>query len=581
MPELPMAGIDSRPSSPTSADPPPHVVEAPGGGASRGGSADDAARVRRLRALASEIEALPTTHAAFHRLLAVAVETLHGAGAWVGLTMEDSDALVAVATFGDIPIEAGARVPRDRAFAARALSAHSAVYADPSTGVRWSDTVIARSPVRAVAAPLRAEGEQAVGMLAIIGGPGRLFTVADGAFVTDLGVLATRVLRRRNNGRRALDELPAQSPVASSYAEPMLIDAASAVTVDDFAAATMQRLDNSAFLGVSIAIRDRAQGTLRFPAAVGALAALRGVRTPLDASRAEHLSRQRRAVQMPDARQLVPEGWRSLVPALPGASIALVDGDVALGRIDVVFDPDRVIPHEAMRRIEQQSAMLGRALGVVMTRVSRTPIDPAIESLHALRSTLAARLHDLTSPIAGISALSELLADEPLSPEILELVSLIQRSARRASDAARTLRGLADDAERSPEPVAIEALVMAILRERTEAQRALAITMDVAIDPALPLIAWPIASLRDWFASAIVASETALLGSARRRIDVRATVEGGLAVLSVADDGMPLGIVAAESELHGASVSVIRTDDGRTIRRLAVPLRIGAPAHQS
>jgi len=577
MPELPRVGIDVTAPSASLPDTPAHVTEAPGGGASRGGSADDSARARRLRALATEIETLPTTHAALQRLLAVAVETLHGAGAWVGLTMEDSDALVAVATFGEIPIEAGARVPRDRAFAARALDAHSAVYADPSTGVRWSDTVLARTPVRAVAAPLRVDGEQAVGMIAVIGGPGRLFTVSDGAFATELGLLATRVLRRRNNGRRATDEPAAPALIESSYAVPMLLDAANSVTVDDFAAATMHRLDDAAFLGVSIAVRDRATGTLRFPSAVGALAALRGVRTPLDAGRAEQLARQRRAVQLPDARLLVPDGWRSLVPALPGASIALLDGDVALGRIDFVFDPDRVFPHEAIRRIEQQSSMLGRALGAVMTRVARTPIDPAIESLHALRSTLAGRLHDLTSPIAGISALSELLADEPLSPEILELVSLIQRSARRASDAARTLRGLADDAELSREPVAVEALVTAILRERTEAQHALAISVDVAIDPTLPPVPWPAAALRDWFASAIVASETALLGSARRRIDVRASVEGGLAVLSVADDGMPLGLVATEGELHGATVSVIRTDDGRTIRRLAIPLRIGSP----
>ena len=122
---------------------------------------------------------------------------------------------------------------------------------------------------------------------------------------------------------------------------------------------------------------------------------------------------------------------------------------------------------------------------------------------------------------------------------------------------------------------------MAILRERTEAQRALAITVDVAIDPALPPVPWPSASLRDWFASAVVASETALLGSARRRIHVRGNVEGGLAVLSVADDGIALGLIATEGELHGATVSVIRTDDGRTIRRLAIPLRIGSPAPSS
>ena len=579
MPDVPIRGVDAPVAPAPALSPQPPVIDAPAGGASRGGgTADDSSRARRLRALATEIETLPTTHAALARLLAVAVETLHGAGAWVGLTMEDSDALVVVASTGEIPVDAGARVPRDRAFAARALNANSAVFADPSTGVRWTDTLIAKTPVRAVAAPLLVDGEHAVGIISIIGGPGRLFTVADGTFAHELGSLAALVLRRRDPVARVAHTDDTERQASSTFVMPMLLDAAAAVTVDDFASAVIHRLDDRAFLGVSIAVRDRATGTLRFPAALGALAALRGVRTPLDQSRAEHLARQRRAVQMPDARQLVPEEWRSLVPALPSASIALIEGDVAVGRIDIVFDPDRPLPYDAMRRIEQQAGTLARALGVLVARVARTPTDPGLESLHALRSTLTSRLHDLTSPIAGISALSELLAEENLSPEILELVELIQRSARRASDAARTLRGLADDADTDvqSDPVAVDILIRDLLRERAEAQKALAVVVNVVVDPGLPPVPWATVALRDWFASAVVASETALLGSARRRIDIRAGLDDGMAVITVADDGVPIGIVPSEGELHGATISVIRTDDGRTIRRLAIPLRIGS-----
>jgi hypothetical protein len=101
MPELPLQGIDAP--APTAVRLP--IADAPAGGASRGGGvADDAARQKRLRALAAEIETLPTTHAAFARLLSVAVESLHGAGAWIGLTMEDTDALVVVASHGDVPV---------------------------------------------------------------------------------------------------------------------------------------------------------------------------------------------------------------------------------------------------------------------------------------------------------------------------------------------------------------------------------------------------------------------------------------------------------------------------------------------
>jgi hypothetical protein len=91
----------------------------------------------------------------------------------------------------------------------------------------------------------------------------------------------------------------------------------------------------------------------------------------------------------------------------------------------------------------------------------------------------------------------------------------------------------------------------------------------------MPSIAWPAVALRDWAAAAIIASETALLASARRRIDVRVGLEGPLAVVTVADDGIPIGVLPSDSLLHGATMSVIRTDDGRTIRRLAIPLTIG------
>jgi signal transduction histidine kinase len=575
MPDLPSGGMDVAASIP-SPGPIVPVADAPAGGASRGGGvSDDASRAARLRALAAEIETLPTTHSAFTRLLTVAVDTLHGAGAWIGLTMEDSDALVVVASHGDVGVESGARVPRDRAFAARALTALSTVFADPSTGVRWNDTVVARTPVRAVAAPLLVDGDEAVGVIAIVGGPGRLFTPGDGTFVHELGSLAALILRRPNiNTATAVTE-PAVSDDADFLA-PMLLDAAAAVTVDDFTAALIRRIDDPAFLGVCIAVRDAANSALRFPSALGALAALRGVRTPFDPARADHLSRQRRAVHLPDARMVVPDEWRSLVPALPGASIALVDHDIAIGRIDLVFDPDKPVPHDATRRITHQAAAIANAIAVISARVARTPTDAGLESLHAMRNALSTRMHDLASPVAGVSALAELLSGEDLTPELQELIELIQRSARRASDAARNLQMLADDVDALPEPVAIDALISETLRERAEAQRALAVVVNVTIDPALPLVPWPSSALRDWLAAAVVASETALLGSARRRIDIRAGLDGGLAVITVADDGVPVGVVPSEWELHGATISVIRTDDGRTIRRLAIPLRIGS-----
>jgi signal transduction histidine kinase len=424
------------------------------------------------------------------------------------------------------------------------------------------------------------DGEHAAGVISIIGGPARLFTVADGTFAHELGALAAGVLRRRD--RRAPVAIAAVAPAEDSgLTTSLLLRAAAANTVDEFAASIVHRLDDPAFLGVAVAVFDSDVGTLRFPAALGALTALRGVQTPIDASRVEHLARQRRGVPLPDARHLVPEGWRSLVPALPGTSIALIDRDTAVGRVDIVYDAERTIPHAATRRIEQQAGMIARALSEIVTRVARAPTDHALQSLLTLRRALAVQLHDLTSPIAGIRALSELLIDEPLAPDVRDLVALIQRSAQRALEVTGTLRTLADGDDSHPDPISIAALLTAVLQERAETQRALAITVGSTIDSGMPPIAWPAIAFREWVTSALIASETALVGAARRRIDVRVGLDGAMAMITIADDGVPVGLLPSASEVHGATMSVIRTDDGRTIRRLAIPLTIGTPHHLS
>jgi len=573
MPDESVRGVDAPAPQASSLTPPPPIAHASVGGASRGGGIpDDTFRSRALWALAHEIETLPTTHAALARLLGGAVELLDAGGAWIGLTMEDTDSLAVIAAHGDVAVNEGTRVPRDRAFAARALSSHAAVFADPSTGVRWSDTVVADAPVRAVAAPVLVDGVHAVGVIAIVGGPGRLFTASDGAFAHELGALAAGVLRRRESRVQPV-ETPSPPRGELGIVVPLLLDAAAALTVDDFATTVLPRLDHEAFLGVSVAVIDQQHSTMRFVAAHGALAALRGVRVPLAVGPA----RSRRATQLADARHIVPDGWRSLVPALPGASVLLLDHDLVVGRIDVVFDPDRGSPDDATRRLEQQAGTVARAIAALESRAARAPTDTGAETLNALRTELAARVQELTSPIAGISALAELLSDEPMAPELLELVELIQRSAKRASSTAQSMRLLAEGGDATLEPVEIETLVRELLSERAEAQRALAITVTVSVDPQLPPVTWPRDSLREWLSAAIVASETALLGAARRRIEVRAGLDGGNAVVTIADDGAPVGVLPSEVEAFGATMSVVRTDDGRTIRRLTIPLRIGTP----
>lgn len=572
MPQHPSPGMHALPGDAPDA---PSADPMVGNGAPpdpHGPGDDERSRTRVLEALAIELDAIPTTHAALARLLEATVQLLGADGAWIGLALEDADALVVVARHGRVPVESGHRVPRDTAFAGRALRSHAAVFADPATGVRWPDALVDGTPVRAVAAPLRTD-EREVGTLGVIGGAGRLFTVADGGLAIELAALAARRLART--------ELPADVVPAPPTGDigpaitQLLLGAVAATDADAFARDVVETFADPALLGLGVALLDD-DGGLRYPAAIGALATLRGTRAILDDGARAPLLRQRRSIAVADARQLVPPGWRVLLPALPATSIVLAADGVVVGRIDALFDADRPVPQHALDRIGHHAPLVARTFRALARRTADTGNYLGAAALRALRANVITRLHDVTSPIAGISALAELLVDEPLPTEAHELVLLIRQSTARAIEAAGMLRALTDDPtihERAATDVG--QVIRTVLRERTDAHRALAIDVVATIDPALPPVPFPAHVLRDWLFVALSESERALFGAARRRVEVRAALEEMGAVVCVADDGTTPTTATSVRDLHGATVTRRRTDDGWTLRRLYIPLRIG------
>ncbi|MCU0618854.1 MAG: hypothetical protein MUF21_09395 [Gemmatimonadaceae bacterium] len=558
---------------PGDADAPPAEVGVGAGNPPdpRGPGDEERSRARLLEALAIELDGIPTTHAALARLLEVGTELLGAVGAWIGLTLEDADALVVVAQQGQVPVESGTRVPRDTAFAARALRAHAAVFADPATGVRWPDALVDARPVRAVAAPIRADDRE-IGTLAFIGGGGRLFTMADGGLALDLATLAARRLGRSELPADAVAEGPTDIPAALTQ---LLLGAVAATDADSFARDVVETFNDRSLLGLGVALLDD-EGGLRYPAAVGALATLRGTRAILDDGARAPLLRQRRSIAVSDARQLVPAGWRVLLPALPATSIVLSADGVVVGRIDALFDSERPVPQQALERIGQHAALVARSFRALARRSADTGSYLGAAALRAMRANVIARLHDVTSPIAGISALTELLVDEPLPGEARELVALIRQSTQRAIDAAGALRTLTDDPtvhERTATDVG--AVIRAVLRERVDAHRALSIDIVATVDPALPPVPFPAGVLRDWLLIALSEAERALFGAARRRVEIRAALEEMGAVVVVADDGTSPTSATTVRDVQGATVTRRRTDDGWTLRRLYIPLRIG------
>jgi hypothetical protein len=572
MPQVPSHGMQALPGDAPDAPPADPAV---GNGAPpdpHGPGDDDRSRARLLDALAIELDAIPTTHAALARLLEAAVQLLGADGAWLGLALEDADALVVVARHGEVPVATGSRVPRDTAFAARALRSHAAVFADPATGVRWPDALVGSVPVRALAAPLCTE-EREIGTLALIGGQGRLFTIADGGLALELATLAARRLSRT--------ELPVDVQATPPVGEfgpaitQLLLAAVAATDADAFAREVVETFRDPALLGLGVALLDD-DGGLRYPAAIGALATLRGTRAILDDGARAPLLRQRRSIAVADARQLVPPGWRVLLPALPATSIVLVADGVVVGRIDALFDAERPVPQQALERMGQHAPLVARTFRALSRRSADSGASLGAAALRGLRAGVITRLHDVSSPVAGISALAELLVDEPLPTEAHELVLLIRQSAARAIEAAGALRALTDDPtihERTATDVG--QVIRAVLRERADAHRALAIEVVASVDPALPPVPFPATVLRDWLFVALSESERALFGAARRRVEVRAALEELGAIVCVSDDGTTPTTATSVRDLHGATVTRRRTDDGWTLRRLYIPLRIG------
>jgi hypothetical protein len=553
------------------------LTDAPPGGGARGGASGDPVQHREwLRTLAAELEMLRNAHEALEHLLRVGVATLGAAGGWVGLSMQDSDALVVIGTHGGVPFTAGERLPRDRAFGARAVRSNATIFADPATGVRWPDAQVDRKPVRAVAAPMPGDSGDPLGVLCMIGGSARIFTVQDGALAAELGALAALVLRRTDPARPTEAEFTPPPPLSGDI-EGLLLDAVRATSVADFAALAAARLDHPRLLGLAISTYDHPNAALHFVTAVGALTSLRNVHTPLAHERASTLLRQQSAVTMPDARQIVPPEWRALVPTLPGAALALHHGSGLTGRVDVVFDPEREIPHEAIARLERAGATLARSIAALTMRQGQAPVTADSATVDGMRNAITTRLHEITSPIAGVAALAELLlADESLQGETRDTIDLIRTSAGRASDAARSLRDLGRGSGARDTPTSFPQVLAAALRETDDALRALSIEVTTELDANLPPLPLSAALVLEWLVDALRAGERALLSLQRRWIRIAAAMDGPHVTLLVMHPAPGNTMLPAGRSIGPARATVTRTDDGLLRRQLLIPLQIGS-----
>lgn len=166
------------------------------------------------------------------------------------------------------------------------------------------------------------------------------------------------------------------------------------------------------------------------------------------------------------------------------------------------------------------------------------------EKLAAIGELVAGVAHEVNNPLAGISALAELILEEPLSPELMESARLIKREADRASGVIRDLLAFARKPGANRAAVDLAEVVRLATRLRAFSLRRTDIRLELDLDPATPLVLGDAQHLQQVVLNLVMNAEYAMRASPHRRLTIRSAPAAGGALLAVTDTGagMPLEV---------------------------------------
>ena len=221
-----------------------------------------------------------------------------------------------------------------------------------------------------------------------------------------------------------------------------------------------------------------------------------------------------------------------------------------------------------------------------------------VEKMSAVGELVAGMTHELNNPLTGISALAQMLLEEPLTAEQLEFVRLIKLEADRATAVVRDLMRFARQGDHTVGPVDVGELVAHTLRLRAYTLRKHGIDVHVDIPRDVPRITGNANTLQQVLISLIANAEDAMVGRPARTLTVNGRAGGTDVVLEIGDtgagippavqarmfepffttkpegQGTGLGLSAAYGivRAHGGNLAVFSSDVGvGTTLRLTLP----------
>lgn len=159
------------------------------------------------------------------------------------------------------------------------------------------------------------------------------------------------------------------------------------------------------------------------------------------------------------------------------------------------------------------------------------------EKLAALGELVAGVAHELNNPLAGISAIAELMATEPLSADQHESARLIKREADRATSVIRDLLTFARKQDPIRAPVDVNEVVRLALRLRSFSLRTAEVRLELHLDPSEPTVLGEATRLQQVMLNLIVNAEHAMQESPVRRLVIHTIRHRNDVELTITDSG--------------------------------------------